>query len=192
MQKLILMTVSCLLSGLFIPDVSAQIQEDTGKYINISVKGFSDYKGNIVELINAHPDYSTLSMLIQSSGLKNTLQKPGFYTFFAPTNEAFSKLPPEKLDSLLADQEQSAAFVTYCLVAGKYGRVDLTRALSAGNGEITLQSVNGTVLQLTVDRNKNLVITDKQGNSAMVTAFDQKCNNGLINGINHILSPLPN
>src|ERR1700721_3349682 len=92
---------------------------------------------NIVENAVNSKDHTTLVAAVKAAGLVDTLAGPGPFTVFAPTNEAFAKLPKGTVDTLLKPENKATlvAALTYHVVAGKYSAVDLTKLAQAGGGK---------------------------------------------------------
>lgn len=190
MKKYHYLALTCFLFGWVgnIFTTLAQTPTDTNPHNNAYLNERVDFKGNIAQRIENDFDYATLAKILHVSGLQTKLQSAGPYTVFAPSEDAFNRLPAGKLDSLLIDQEASATLIGSFIVLGKLGRKEITRLLAAGKGKATLKSLNGTILQLTADVNKNLVITDSHGFTAFVNRFDVRAENGVINIISNVLS----
>jgi uncharacterized surface protein with fasciclin (FAS1) repeats len=135
----------------------------------------------IVEIAAGNPDFSTLVSAVKAAGLAETLSGAGPYTVFAPTNEAFAKLPPETLQSLLLpeNKDKLAAILTYHVVPAKVMAADVT----AG----PVKTVNGA--EFTVSTDGGVKITDGQGNVANVVKTDIEASNGVIHVIDTVLLP---
>ena len=137
-----------------------------------------DNKPNtIVDIAAGKPDFSTLVAAVKAAGLVETLSGEGPFTVFAPTNEAFAKLPEGKVDSLLADIPTLKKILTYHVVAGKVMAADvvgLDSATTVQGDEVKIAVVDGKV---------------KLNDSAMVTATDLEASNGVIHVIDTVLIP---
>jgi uncharacterized surface protein with fasciclin (FAS1) repeats len=136
----------------------------------------------IVEIAAGNPDFSTLVSAVQAAGLAETLSGEGPYTVFAPTNEAFAKLPAGTLDTLLqpASKEQLTAILTYHVVAGDIMAADVEP------GPVT--TVNGATFTVSTDGG-DVIITDGQGNQSKVVTTDIVASNGVIHVIDTVLLP---
>jgi len=136
----------------------------------------------ITDIVAANPDFSTLLTAVQAAGLGETLAGEGPFTVFAPTDEAFAKLPPETLQTLLepANKDQLTAILTYHVVPAKVMAADV-RA-----GEVT--TVNGDPFTVAAE-DAGVQITDGQGNTATVTKTDIEASNGVIHVIDSVLQP---
>jgi uncharacterized surface protein with fasciclin (FAS1) repeats len=145
---------------------------------------------NIVENVTATPDYATLATAIMAGGLVETLEGPGPFTVFAPTNEAFAKLPSGEVDTLLKPEskENLVKLLTYHIVPGRLRSKDMKKMVKRGKGKATLKTVQGEELGISLQNGK-IVITDAKGNQATVTVADVLQSNGVIHGIDAVLMP---
>ena len=122
--------------------------------------------------------FKTLVAAVQAAGLVETLQGPGPFTIFAPTDAAFAKLPAGTVDALLADKAKLASILTYHVVPGKVMAADVIKAKGA-----TPKTVNGQALDVAVRMGKVYV------NGAQVTSADIVGSNGVIHVIDAVLLP---
>ncbi|SHM24479.1 fasciclin domain-containing protein [Mucilaginibacter sp. OK098] len=130
-------------------------------------------------------DLSTLVAAIKAANLDATLQGPGPFTVFAPGNSAFSAIPKTRLDSLMKDPVKLATLVKAHVVAGKYDKAAIIKALTNASRSATLKTIDGQTITIAVV-NKKLQLKDAQGNTAEVTSFDTPASNGIIHGINGV------
>lgn len=135
-------------------------------------------KKNIVDTAVAAGSFKTLAAALQAAGLVDALKGPGPFTVFAPTDEAFAKLPPGTLDALLADKAQLTKVLTYHVVAGSY---PAAKILEMGSGK--LATVNGDSLTVSVRGGKVYV------DDAQVLTTDVKASNGIIHVIDAVILP---
>src|SRR6202453_5125195 len=100
---------------------------------------------NIIQNAVNSKDHTTLVAAVKAAGLVDTLEGKGPFTVFAPTNEAFAKLPPGTVDTLLKPENKAALtkILTYHVVAGKYSASDLMKLVKAGGGKAMLKTVEG-------------------------------------------------
>src|SRR5712692_6003253 len=135
-------------------------------------------------------DHTTLVAAVKAAGLVETLQSPGPFTVFAPTNEAFAKLPAGTVDTLLKaeNKEVLTKVLTYHVVAGKMSSKDLWKAIKAGNGTTTLKTVSGGTLKATA-MGKTIIRTDEKGGMSKVTIADVNQSNGVIHVVDSVLLP---
>src|SRR5580698_10732951 len=145
---------------------------------------------NIVENAVNSKDHTTLVAAVKAAGLVDTLQGPGPFTVFAPTNEAFAKLPAGTVDTLLKpeNKDQLVKILTYHVVAGKVSSKELIRMIKKGGGKAELKTVSGGTLTASLNMGK-VVLTDEKGGTAMVTIADVYQSNGVIHVIDSVLLP---
>jgi uncharacterized surface protein with fasciclin (FAS1) repeats len=136
----------------------------------------------IVGIAASNPDFSTLVAAVSAAGLADTLSGPGPFTVFAPTNEAFAKLPAGTVDTLLkpANKQQLAAILAYHVLPAAVMAKDVKPG--------TVQTVNGATLTVAVE-DGTVIVTDGQGNEAKVIATDIAASNGVIHVIDAVLLP---
>jgi uncharacterized surface protein with fasciclin (FAS1) repeats len=145
---------------------------------------------NIIQNAVNSKDHTTLVAAVKAAGLVETLEGTGPFTVFAPTNEAFAKLPAGTVDNLLKPENKATltAVLTYHVIAGKLDSKALMQKIKDGNGKATLTTVQGGTLTFMM-KGKNLVIMDAKGNTAMVTIKDVYQSNGVIHVIDTVLMP---
>ena len=132
-------------------------------------------KSDIVDVAASNDSFSTLVTAIKAAGLVDTLKSDGPFTVFAPTNEAFAKLPEGTLESLLADKEKLTQILTYHVVSGKVSSSQaarLTSATTVQGGNLAIDSSNGVTI-----------------NGAKVVQADIEASNGVIHVIDTVLIP---
>jgi uncharacterized surface protein with fasciclin (FAS1) repeats len=145
---------------------------------------------NIVENAVNSPDHTTLVAAVKAAGLVETLEGPGPFTVFAPTNAAFAKLPAGTVDTLLKpeNKDQLVKILTYHVVAGKVGSRDLIKMIKKGGGKAELKTVSGGTLTASLTGGK-VILTDEKGGMATVTIADVYQSNGVIHVIDAVLLP---
>ena len=145
---------------------------------------------NIIQNAVNSADHTTLVAAVKAAGLVDTLQGPGPFTVFAPTNAAFAKLPAGAVDGLLKpDMKPTLTKVlTYHVVAGKWSAADLMKKIEAGNGTAELTTVAGGKLWAMVKDGK-VVLKDEKGNWSTVTQSDVFQSNGVIHVIDTVVMP---
>lgn len=132
----------------------------------------------IVQIAAEAGTFNTLVAAVKAAGLAETLQGPGPFTVFAPTDAAFAKLPAGTVESLLGDKPQLASILTFHVVSGKVMAGDILK----GNGA-TPETVNGQPLDIVVRDGKVYV------NGAQVVTADIVATNGVIHVIDSVLLP---
>ena len=145
---------------------------------------------NIIQNAVESKDHTTLVAAVKAAGLVETLEGPGPFTVFAPTNEAFGKLPPGTVESLLKPENKPALVkvLTYHVVAGKLTEARLRSAIKAGGGMATLTTVEGEPLTVSLYDDK-ITLTDAKGGTSTVTIGNVIQSNGLIDVVDGVLTP---
>ena len=166
----------------------AQMKE---KEKTVTVGGAPMYPSkNIVQNAVNSKDHTTLVAAVKAAGLVDTLQSPGPFTVFAPTNEAFAKLPAGTVDTLLKPENKKSLtnVLTYHVVPGRLSAKDLMEKIRAGNGKAMLKTVEGEELTF-AEKDGRLWIWDAKGGSAQVTIRNVMQSNGVIHVIDTVLLP---
>ena len=145
---------------------------------------------NIVENAVNSKDHTTLVAAVKAAGLVDTLESPGPFTVFAPTNEAFDKLPAGTVEMLVKPENKDTLFkiLTYHVVAGRVSSNDLAKLIKAGGGKASLKTVQGETLTASM-QGKNIVLTDEKGGTSMVTIANVFQSNGVIHVVDTVLMP---
>lgn len=135
-------------------------------------------------------DHTTLVTAVKSAGLVETLKGNGPFTVFAPTNEAFDKLPKGTVETLVkpANKATLTKILTYHVVAGKMDSKAIAAAIKKGNGKTMLTTVEGGKLWAWMQGNK-LVLKDEKGGMSTVTIADVYQKNGVIHVVDTVLMP---
>lgn len=171
--------------AMFTTTASAQMEK------TVMVGGAAMYPSkNIVENAVNSKDHTTLVAAVKAAGLVETLQSAGPFTVFAPTNEAFNKLPAGTVETLVKPENKKTltGILTYHVVAGKYTSADIMKMIKEGNGTATFKTVNGEELKASM-KGKNLILTDAKGGMSKVTIKDVNQSNGVIHVIDTVLMP---
>jgi uncharacterized surface protein with fasciclin (FAS1) repeats len=140
----------------------------------IALAAISVQAKDIVDTAVSAGSFKTLAAALQAAGLVDTLKGPGPFTVFAPTDEAFAKVPKADLDALLKDKAKLTSVLTYHVVAGKVLSKDITPG--------KVKSVQGS--DLTIATNGGVTV-----DGAKVTAADVPADNGVIHVIDTVLIP---
>ena len=133
---------------------------------------------DIIDTAVAAGSFKTLAAALTAANLIDTLKSSGPFTVFAPTDEAFAKLPAGTVESLLADIPKLTAILTYHVVAGKVMAADVMTL----DGK-TAATVNGATVAISIQNGVKL-----NGTSTVVTT-DIACTNGVIHVIDSVLLP---
>jgi len=155
-----------------------------------SLNVMAQAKKDVVDVAIGSSDHSTLVAALKAAGLVSTLKGKGPFTVFAPTNEAFAKLPAGTVDNLLKPENKAklSGILTYHVVAGNLEAKKVLAAIKKGNGKASLKTVAGGQLTASVEDGK-VILTDASGGKATVTATDLKGSNGVIHVIDNVLLP---
>jgi uncharacterized surface protein with fasciclin (FAS1) repeats len=137
------------------------------------------------------PNRATLTKLVTAAKLQTTLAGPGPYTVFAPSDEAFTRLPAGALDTLLKPESAPtlATIIKYHVVAGAITSEQLKAQITAGGGKATLTTLAGQPLIASVGPNGNIELTDTAGIKAYVDTADIKETNGVVHLTNGMSVP---
>ncbi|MBV9567388.1 MAG: fasciclin domain-containing protein [Hyphomicrobiales bacterium] len=146
---------------------------------------------NIVENAVNSKDHTTLVAAVKAAGLVDTLQGPGPFTVFAPTNEAFKKLPAGTVESLIKPENKPTLtkILTYHVVSGRLSAQELADMVDKGGGKAMLKTVEGDGLTVMRKGNRRLTLTDDKGDVAMITIADVFQSNGVIHVVNSVMLP---
>jgi uncharacterized surface protein with fasciclin (FAS1) repeats len=144
--------------------------------VGLGFSGQATAPKSIVETAIGAGSFKTLVAAVQAAGLVETLSSPGPFTVFAPTDEAFAKLPQGTVEALLKDIPKLKSILTYHVVAGKLMAADVVKLSS-------VKTVNGQTITITVKDGKVMV------NNANVIKTDIVCSNGVIHVIDTVILP---
>lgn len=170
---------------------AAGAQGTMSKEKTVTVGGAPMYPSkNIVENAVNSKDHTTLVAAVKAAGLVETLQGPGPFTVFAPTNEAFDMLPKGTVETLVKPENKATLtkILTYHVVAGNLDSKALAEKIKAGNGTAELQTISGGKLWVMM-KGPKIVIKDEKGGMAMVTIKNVYQSNGVIHVIDHVVMP---
>src|ERR1700743_1059190 len=140
---------------------------------------------NIVENAVNSKDHTTLVAAVKAAGLVETLEGAGPFTVFAPTNEAFDKLPKGTVETLVKPENKAmlTKILTYHVVAGKMSSADLMDKIKMGGGKAELKTVEVGSLWAMMD-GKKLYLVDEKGGKSWITIADVNQSNGVIHVVN--------
>ena len=145
---------------------------------------------NIVQNAVNSKDHTTLVAAVKVAGLVQTLEGPGPFTVFAPTNDAFAKLPDGTVATLLKPENKQTLtnVLTYHVVPGRLTTKDLRERIVAGGGKAGLNTVQGGTLTIQ-EKNGKLWVIDAKGDTAEITISNVMQSNGVIQVINTVMLP---
>ncbi|MBC7691241.1 MAG: fasciclin domain-containing protein [Methylotenera sp.] len=166
--------------------MSAMASEKT-----VEVGGAAMYPSkDIIDNAVNSKDHTTLVAAIKAAGLVETLKGKGPFTVFAPTNDAFAKLPAGTVDTLLKPESKATLtkILTYHVVSGNMTAKVIVAAIKKGKGKAEMKTVSGGMLTASLD-GKAVKITDEKGGVATVTVADVIQKNGVIHVVDTVLVP---
>jgi len=151
---------------------------------------FSFAQKTVVDIAVGSPAHTTLVAAVKAGGLVETLQGAGPFTVFAPTNDAFAKLPAGTVESLLKPEAKATLvkILTYHVVAGNLDAASVVKAIEAGKGSAKVKTVSGGTLTASLKDGK-VILTDENGKTATVVAADLKSGNGVVHVIDSVVLP---
>ena len=186
-SRTVAVVVAAALLG-FAPTV-APVAFAQGRVVNVGGAPMYPNKNIVQNAVNSK-DHTTLVAAVKAAGLVPTLSSKGPFTVFAPTNEAFAKLPAGTVDTLLKPENKAdlVKVLTYHVVPGRLTAVALGRMVKAGGGKATLKTVEGEPL-IVMDDGGRITVTDTKGGVATVTIGDVMQSNGVIHVVDAVLLP---
>ena len=144
----------------------------------------------IVEIAVGNENFSTLVTALTAAGLVETLSSEGPFTVFAPTNDAFGRLPEGTVPTLVMpeNKEMLSGILTYHVVSGEFMAADVVNAINENDGSFTIPTVQGEELVATLE-GESLILTDANGNKSTVVLADVDASNGVIHAVSSVLMP---
>ncbi len=144
----------------------------------------------IVENASAAPTLTTLVAAVKAADLATTLSGPGPFTVFAPTNDAFGRLAPGMVDTLLKPENKASLVkvLTYHVVPGAITGEQLKERIMTGGGSTTLTTVEGDPITATLV-GSIIALTDVNGNKSYVETADVRQSNGIVHVVNGVIVP---
>ena len=147
-------------------------------------------KNSIASKAMANPNYSTLVAALKQADLAQTFMEPGEYTVFAPTNDAFAKVPKATMDNLMKpeNKQQLQNLLKYHVVKGEWKADAVVKAINDNDNAYNVTTLAGENLVLSL-KDGNVMVKDSKGKMAMVANADMDASNGVIHGVNTVLMP---
>lgn len=182
-----IMKAICVIALLITTNATLNAQTEK----TVMVGGAAMYPSkNIVENAVNSKDHTTLVAAVKAAGLVETLQGDGPFTVFAPTNEAFDKLPAGTVATLLKPENKAmlTSVLTYHVVSGRISSADLMDWIQKGGGSYTATTVQGGKLTFK-KMGKNIYLFDEKGNKSKITIKDVNQKNGVIHVIDTVVMP---
>jgi uncharacterized surface protein with fasciclin (FAS1) repeats len=135
-------------------------------------------------------DHTTLVAAVKAAGLVDALKSAGPFTVFAPTNEAFAKLPAGTVDTLLKPENKDmlTKILTYHVVAGRVSAAELKKQIREGHGQATLKKVSGGTL-IAMLKGGSIALKDEKGGVSTVTIPNVFQSNGVIHVVDSVVLP---
>lgn len=145
---------------------------------------------NIVGVAAGNDAFTTLVAAVKAADLVETLSSEGPFTVFAPTNDAFNKLPDGTVEGLLKPESKDklTGLLTYHVVSGKFEAAAVMDAIGKNNGKFTVDTVQGGKIHLSIEDGK-VILTDANGGTSTVVIADVAASNGVIHAIDAVLMP---
>ncbi len=145
---------------------------------------------NIVGVAAGNDSFTTLVAAVKAAGLVDTLSGDGPFTVFAPTNDAFAKLPEGTVEGLLKPESKDAltGILTYHVVAGKFEAAAVIEAINSNDGAFTVETVQGGTITLSLN-DGNVTLTDTKGGTSTVVIADVAASNGVIHALDTVVMP---
>ena len=169
----------------------AQMKNDAMSDKPVTVGGAPMYGNkNIIQNAVNSKDHTTIVAAVKAADLVDTLSGKGPFTVFAPTNDAFAKLPAGTVDTLLKPENkgQLTQVLTFHVVAGRITAKDLMAMAKKGGGKTMLKTVEGEELTVEV-KGDEIWVWDAKGDSAKITIKNVMQSNGVIHVIDTVLLP---
>ena len=144
----------------------------------------------ILESTVASENHRILLSAVQATDLEDVLEQNGPFTFFAPSDNAFSKFDKEQLKALFhkENKKKLKALLSYHIVAGNLTASKILRALCQGAGTAKFTTIEGAKIAVSME-GTDIVLTDGLGNKAKITVADSNQKNGVIHEIDGVIQP---
>ena len=171
--------------------VSAQMQMNKMDSMNPMVGGAPMLRSrDIIDNAVNSADHTTLVAAVKAAGLVETLKGKGPFTVFAPTNEAFDKLPAGTVDMLVKPENKATLtkILTYHVLAGRFDSQAIAKRIRQGHGSAKFKTVSGDTLTASMNGN-DLVLRDEKGGESRVTTANVYQSNGVIHVVDSVLLP---
>ncbi len=168
--------------------IKANAQDVAENTVAMEVRSSED--PTIVGVAASNEAFSTLVAAVKAAELVETLNSAGPFTVFAPTNDAFGKLPDGTVETLLKPENKGTltSILTYHVIAGKFMAGDVVKAIQDSNNAFKVKTVQGGTLTLSL-KGDAVMITDAKGNTSKITATDVNASNGVIHVIDTVVLP---
>ena len=190
MSKRLSLFAAAAVAALALTSTATMIPASAEATVNVGGAPMYPSKNIIQNAVNSK-DHTTLVAAVKAAGLVDTLQGAGPFTVFAPTNDAFAKLPAGTVDTLLKPENKPTLtkVLTYHVVPGRLTATNLMKAVKDGGGTAKLTTVAGGEIVVKDAGPGKLSVTDSKGDVATVTIGDVLQSNGVIHVIDTVLLP---
>ncbi|NND80034.1 MAG: fasciclin domain-containing protein [Maribacter sp.] len=170
-------------------EIAMNNSEKSDKTLSIVTKGIV-VSNTIVDVAAGNDNFSTLVAAVKAADLVSTLQSEGPFTVFAPTNDAFAKLPDGTVAGLLKPESKSVltSILTYHVVSGKFEAAAVIDAVTKNGGKFMVETVQGGTISISINDGK-VMLTDEKGNMSTVVMADVGASNGVIHAIDAVVMP---
>lgn len=170
-------------------EVAMNNHQESDKGLPIMTKGIV-LSNTIVDVAAGNENFTTLVAAVKAADLVDTLMSEGPFTVFAPTNDAFAKLPEGTVASLLEPGNKDAltGILTYHVVSGKFEAAAVIDAVTKNGGKFIVKTVQGAEITISVSDGK-VMLTDAKGNMSSVVMADVAASNGVIHAIDTVVMP---
>lgn len=177
-------------------DSKKKSDEEVGEKIEdaLTVEAYEDVTENkeqsALDLIMTEVRFATLTKGLKSADLIDSLQTEKSITFFAPTNEAFSKLPEGKVSDLMKPigKNDLISILNYHVVNGQYDLASLKTMITENNGTFELNTLQGNTIEVTQE-NDSIILTDELGEKAKIIQPDLQASDDFVHVIDMVLTP---
>ena len=180
---------SAAVATLLLASIPASAESMSEKTVNVGGAPMYPSKNIVQNAVNSK-DHTTLVAAVKAAGLVETLEGPGPFTVFAPTNAAFDKLPPGTVNTLVQPENKATLvkILTYHVVAGHLTAADLKAKIKAGGGKANLTTVQGGTLSVSM-MGSHLMLTDEKGGMSNITIPNVLQSNGVIHVVDTVVMP---
>jgi uncharacterized surface protein with fasciclin (FAS1) repeats len=147
-------------------------------------------KNSIASIAMGNENFSTLVTALRTAGLAENFMEPGEYTVFAPTNDAFAKVPKATMDMLLKEENKAQLqnLLKYHVVEGEWSSDAVIKAINDNNNAYNVTTMAGENLTLSL-KNDKVMVKDAKGGMATVVMADVDASNGVIHAIDKVAMP---
>lgn len=157
---------------------------------NVDLEAVLKTGGNIIQVLSQNNQFSTLIKAIRTAELDVTMESKGPYTFFAPNNEAFSKLPEGRLNEWMQPENKEILtnVLKYHVMLGALSSKSLRAAIKGNNDSVILTTLGEEKIEASLEGD-DVIITDANGNSIRVISTDLGAYNGVIHIVDGVALP---